>query len=69
MKVVVHYKKKQKRQLAHMDDWNRVLDAIVEAVKDIGKTDRSPLKDGTQLVVQISPSGNTSSGSEVDPPK
>ena len=55
VKVSVHYKKGAKRQLAHMEDWNKILDNIVESVKDIGKTDRNPLKEGTQLVIQISP--------------
>ena len=69
VKVVVHYKKKQKRQLAHMDDWNKILDSVVEAVKDIGKTDRNPLKEGTQLAVQISPIDNTPSDLEINSQK
>jgi translation initiation factor IF-3 len=55
VRVAVHYKKKQKRQLAHIDDWGKILDGIVEAVKDIGKTDRNPSKEGIQMVVQITP--------------
>jgi len=52
VKVIVRYKR---RQMLHVDEGRKILNLVIDAVKDIGKVDKNPLLEGTQLVVQITP--------------
>lgn len=52
VRVIMRYKN---RQLAHVDAGRKVLDTVVEAVEDVGKTDKRPVFESRRLVVQIVP--------------
>jgi translation initiation factor IF-3 len=52
VKVTVRYKR---RQIVHQDQGLQTLEAVVDSVKDIGKTDNKPRMEGKQLTVQIVP--------------
>ena len=52
VKVTVRYKK---RQIAHVDEGQRVMDKMLEALQDFGKPDHRPQLEGKQLSVQVNP--------------
>lgn len=52
VKVTVRYKK---RQIAHVDEGQRVMDKMLEALQDFGKPDHRPRLEGKQLSVQVNP--------------
>ena len=43
------------RELQHMAEGRRVLDAVLEKLADVGKVERPPLMEGKRLVATLAP--------------
>jgi len=43
------------REMQHMAEGRRVLDAVLEKLSDVGKVERSPLMEGKHMVATVAP--------------